>query len=44
MTYTGMKYQGETLLDHQYTLKENEEKEGKIGLSKGWVSGGGVWA
>jgi hypothetical protein len=36
-----LKYQGETTLDHQYALKNDEAQEDKIGLLGGWVSVGG---
>jgi hypothetical protein len=36
MIYTGLKYQGKTPLDYQYTLK-NEGQEGKIVLFWRWV-------
>jgi hypothetical protein len=32
MIYKGLKYQGKTLLDHQYTFFKNEGQEGKMGL------------
>jgi hypothetical protein len=36
--YTGLKYQGETLLDYKYTFFFlNEGQEGKTGLFWGWV-------
>jgi hypothetical protein len=42
MIYTGLKYQGETLLDYQCTFFLNEGHEGKTGLFQGWVSMGGM--
>jgi hypothetical protein len=44
MIYTGLKYQGETPLDYQYTLKKNEGQEGKIDFFQGWVIVGEGWA